>query len=63
MLSGRSVAIVCQVYQTLGLDAVMEGVETEEERSFARLAGADRIQGYLIGKPQPPKKAWISSFG
>ncbi|WP_054149231.1 bifunctional diguanylate cyclase/phosphodiesterase [Rhizobium sp. AAP116] len=45
------VTAVCQVCKTLGICVVMEGVETEEHHSLALLAGADRIQGYLIGKP------------
>ncbi len=33
---------------------LMEGVETEEERAFLRIAGCSRVQGYLISKPLPP---------
>jgi diguanylate cyclase (GGDEF)-like protein len=49
------VTAVCQVCKTLGIGVVMEGVETEEQKTLALLAGADRIQGYLIGKPAPLK--------
>lgn len=33
---------------------LMEGVETEAERDFLRIAGCARAQGYLISKPLPP---------
>lgn len=34
-----------------GLRIVAEGVETEEQLALARELGADRAQGYLIGRP------------
>ena len=35
----------------LGIQTVVEGVETEGEYEFARNEGADFVQGYLFGKP------------
>jgi len=37
--------------KTQGLRIVAEGVETEEQLALARELGADRAQGYLIGRP------------
>jgi EAL domain-containing protein (putative c-di-GMP-specific phosphodiesterase class I) len=37
--------------RTLGVQCLFEGVETEIELLLAKRAGAQLIQGYLIGKP------------
>jgi diguanylate cyclase (GGDEF)-like protein/PAS domain S-box-containing protein len=38
---------------TMGLEAVAEGVETEEQARFLSAAGCNIIQGYWISKPVP----------
>lgn len=39
--------------QTLNLDVIAEGVETEEQRRFLMDNGCTQFQGYLFGKPVP----------
>ncbi len=38
----------------LGLRAVAEGVENDEQADFLRTQGCDEIQGYLLSRPQEP---------
>jgi len=45
---------VTQLSHELGLAVTVEGVETEEQLALIRVAaGADLVQGYLMGKPMP----------
>jgi len=49
-------AIACTIValaQSLGLDVVAEGVETEGQREFLLRNGCQRFQGYLFGRPAP----------
>ena len=39
--------------ENLGLDHVIEGVETDQELAILKDAGASCLQGYLLGKPMP----------
>lgn len=39
--------------QTLGLQHVAEGVETEEQFEFLKSIGCGKVQGYYFGKPLP----------
>jgi diguanylate cyclase (GGDEF)-like protein len=40
----------------LGLEVVAEGAETPEDLNALRAMGADRLQGYVIGKPMPAEE-------
>jgi diguanylate cyclase (GGDEF)-like protein/PAS domain S-box-containing protein len=42
--------------RALGLDVVMEGVETPEQLAFLREAGCHYAQGYLLARPQPAEQ-------
>jgi EAL domain-containing protein (putative c-di-GMP-specific phosphodiesterase class I) len=39
--------------ETLGLNVIAEGVETEAQQKFLELRGCHAFQGYLFGKPVP----------
>ena len=43
---------VISVGRALGMKVVCEGVETAEQASFLRIAGAHLLQGYHFHKPQ-----------
>ena len=48
---GAIVRTVLTLARTLGLEAVGEGVETEEELAFLRESGCELAQGYLMAAP------------
>lgn len=53
---GRSTAIVRTIVglgQSLGLEVIAEGVETEAERDQLTALGCGEFQGYLFGRPMP----------
>ncbi|MBV2144136.1 EAL domain-containing protein [Falsochrobactrum sp. TDYN1] len=48
---------VTQLSHELGLGVTVEGVETEEQLALIRVAaGADLVQGFLMGKPMPAEQ-------
>jgi diguanylate cyclase (GGDEF)-like protein/PAS domain S-box-containing protein len=47
------VQTIIAMAETLGLNVVAEGVETEAQREFLELRGCTHFQGYLFGKPVP----------
>lgn len=48
---------IIDIAKGLGLNTVMEGVETMEQLTLLKEMGAEKIQGYLISKPVLPRKA------
>ncbi len=51
--SATIVHAVCSIGRALGMKVVAEGVETEKQRDFLKVAGAHALQGYLFAKPEP----------
>ena len=52
---GVIIQAIVALGRALGLDVLVEGVETEEQRVLLRLAGCDEMQGFLFAKPAPAK--------
>lgn len=50
------VSTIIAMSQSLGLDVIAEGVETEDQRQFLLDAGCSHYQGYLFGRPVPIEK-------
>ncbi len=51
---GRSLILsVISMAHGLGITAIAEGVETEDQATFLRDAGCDELQGFLFSKPVP----------
>ena len=47
------VGSIIQLSQSLGMQTLVEGVETESQFEFLRTVGADKAQGYLFSQPIP----------
>lgn len=52
------------IAQRMGLQAVAEGVETEDDWTLLREIGCDTAQGYFIGRPMPGDglRAWLADW-
>jgi diguanylate cyclase (GGDEF)-like protein len=50
---GVIVQAIVGLGRALGLNVLVEGVETEEQRVLLRLAGCDEMQGFLFARPGP----------
>jgi diguanylate cyclase (GGDEF)-like protein len=50
------VSVIINLAHALKLNAVAEGVETDEQLRQLRLLGCDEMQGYLFGEPVPVEK-------
>jgi len=46
--------------RSLGLAAVAEGVETDEQLNELRELRCDMVQGFLLGRPQPPEEVELA---
>lgn len=58
-------AAVLHIGESLGLEVVAEGVETEEQRSLLQALGCSVVQGYLFARPMPPAglQTWLAQRG
>jgi diguanylate cyclase (GGDEF)-like protein len=58
---GRAIVrAIASIGQSLGMETVAEGVETEEQMARIASDGCTDVQGYLISRPMPPEQ--IGSF-
>ncbi len=46
---------IINMVKTLGFESIAEGVEQEQQFEYLRTVGCDVIQGFLLGRPQPPE--------
>lgn len=54
---------VTQLSHELGLGVTVEGVETEEQLALVRVAaGADLVQGFLMGRPMPAENIRLTGM-
>lgn len=51
--SRKIISSVIAMDKAVGIRTLAEGVETEEQANFLRMAGCAKMQGYLFGKPLP----------
>lgn len=51
------VTTIISLAHSLDAHVVAEGVETRDQARLLRLVRCDQIQGYLVGKPEPPEEA------
>ncbi|CAH0227030.1 EAL domain-containing protein [Erwinia sp. V90_4] len=54
--SATIVKSVINLGHSLGITVTAEGVETEEQRLMLEAAGCDRLQGFLLSRPQPAEQ-------
>lgn len=54
--SATIVKSVINLCHSLGITVTAEGVETEEQRLMLEAAGCDRLQGFLLSRPQPAEQ-------
>ena len=58
----RLLKSVLSLVRELGLDTVVEGIETQQLASNALSFGADILRGYYFGRPQPADYDWGARF-
>jgi EAL domain-containing protein (putative c-di-GMP-specific phosphodiesterase class I) len=52
-----------QLAHSLGLPAIAEGVQSEEQLAYVELAGVNLIQGFAVGMPLPEEEATLLLAG
>ena len=60
--SRHLVSMVVSLSHAEGLKVVAEGVEIQQESDTLLQLGVDQVQGYLYGKPMPPKE-FLQCYG
>ena len=54
---------VLQMVKNLGFTTIIEGVETREQLQAIEKNGAEMMQGYFFGRPQPQSHDWSKFEG
>ena len=54
------ISSILYMAKEIGIHTVAEGVETEEQYRFLKVAGCERMQGYYFSRPEPMKE-WFAS--
>jgi EAL domain-containing protein (putative c-di-GMP-specific phosphodiesterase class I) len=54
------VGLIISLAGTLRLGVVAEGVETGEQLAILRRLGCDTVQGFHVGRPLPPDRAFAA---
>jgi diguanylate cyclase (GGDEF)-like protein len=54
---------IVQLAHSLGLPAIAEGVQSEEQLAYVELAGVNLIQGFAVGMPLPEEEATLLLAG
>ncbi len=54
---------IVQLAHSLGLPAVAEGVQSEEQLAFVEMAGVNLMQGFAVGMPLPEEEATLLLAG
>ena len=53
------ISSILYMAKEIGIHTVAEGVETEEQYRFLKVAGCERMQGYYFARPEPMKE-WFA---
>lgn len=48
------ISVMVQLGHSLNMSVVAEGVENEEQKDLLTKLGCDKVQGFLLSRPQPP---------
>jgi EAL domain-containing protein (putative c-di-GMP-specific phosphodiesterase class I)/GGDEF domain-containing protein len=54
-LRGVMLRSICRMAREMGLDCILEGIETERQHRLALEMGCEQAQGFLYGRPMPPE--------
>ena len=52
----RLLSAITELAHSVNMEVIVEGVETKQQMEFLMFLDADKIQGYLYGKPMPEEE-------
>ena len=59
----RLLSATVELAHSVNTEVIVEGVETKQQMEFLMFLNADKIQGYLYGKPMPASEFEKKFFG